>query len=62
MKKFEKLGKKLSREEQKKIMGGNPGDAVKCGDGCIPLKTNCPTTCPCTNAVGQGNIWKCQTA
>jgi hypothetical protein len=24
MKKFEKLGRKLSKEEQKKIMGGNP--------------------------------------
>jgi len=61
MKKFKNLGRILSKEEQRNIKGGDGGNPVKCSDGCVPLQTNCPSTCPCSQAVGQGNIWKCQT-
>ena len=49
MKKFEKLGKPLSKEEQRKILGGDPPGGGQCGStGCRPLTTDCPSSCPCT--------------
>ena len=42
MKKFENLGRRLSKEEQKKIMGGNPTPGT-----CKAKATNCNKSCSC---------------
>jgi len=34
MKKFENLGRMLSKEEQKRIMGGDPPGEGQCGETC----------------------------
>lgn len=34
MKKLENLGRKLSKDEQKKVIGGNPGGGDACPCGC----------------------------
>lgn len=55
---------KLSRMEMKNIKGGDeeedPNGAVKkCGDGCVPYNSGCPTNCECAQKVGSGNIYNC---
>ncbi len=59
MKKFEKLGKNLSRAEQKLILGGDPpGDGGTCGTHCnLTCKGNPGTPCAgvdgtCSNTSG----------
>jgi hypothetical protein len=49
---------KMSRTEMKNIMAGS-GSTKKCGDGCVPLNSGCPSNCGCANKVGSGNIWNC---
>lgn len=59
MKKLESLGKRLSKEDQKKLFGGVSEDPPKCGDtGCKPFSTTCPTSCPCSMEKG---IYGCRT-
>lgn len=58
MKKFEKLGKMLSKGEQKKIMGGTL-DAGQCGTNC---DKTCQVTCNGTKVDGTcgfGQSGKC---
>jgi hypothetical protein len=42
MQKFENLGKRLTKKEQRKIMGGNP--PLACEDECV-LEVGVPTGC-----------------
>lgn len=58
MKKFENLGKVLSKEEQKRIMGGDPPGPLDCGNGCLPqIPDKCPSTCACAQQIP--GVYKC---
>ena len=58
MKKFENLGKILSKEDQKKLKGGDPPATNKCGDGCvIQVPPQCEAACYCGRL---GDYYKCQ--
>lgn len=56
MKKFEMLGRSLSKGEMKQIMGGQHSQVANCSASCANGSsvsfTNCSGTCSCTDNVG----------